>query len=432
MPSAPSTLQTSPLWHRLAWSPLPVAGMALLVVAVALMGSLIRDPSARGFIVMGHHFATKGHSSSVIRYLGVVRDRGDEIGYDGQFSYFLAVDPVHAGDYMDSPGYRYGRIGYPMLARLLALGQPGLIPYALLVLNWLALGLGTFCIATLLARARVSPWWALAYGLYPGLIFGVQRDLTEPVAYGLVALGVLLAGSPRSKTRLASGAVFGLAALTRETTLVFGLLIGLTLLYQARKSAQAGLTVPAALILLTVMPLALWRVFVAVWLGTSGVPAAARPVFWPFAGLFAHWPFGLSAYGQIVSVVAPSLLVTGAALWIGLRHRWNVYLTLIVLNVVLFVVLLNAQNYVLYEGSGRAAAGVVLATLVTLGCVEAVARGGRWWLWLTCVLWLLPGAQYILSLPLPVLALAAIATTSAALATRVSAMSPRPPEPASA
>src|SRR6266436_1733061 len=45
-------------------------------------------------------------------------------GYDGQFSYWLAVDPspAAAGTHFDVPAYRYQRILYPLLARALALG----------------------------------------------------------------------------------------------------------------------------------------------------------------------------------------------------------------------------------------------------------------------------------------------------------------------
>jgi hypothetical protein len=45
-------------------------------------------------------------------------------GYDGQFAYQIALRPLSAAPYLDVPAYRYQRILYPMLARLLALGRP--------------------------------------------------------------------------------------------------------------------------------------------------------------------------------------------------------------------------------------------------------------------------------------------------------------------
>src|SRR5580765_5904599 len=43
-------------------------------------------------------------------------------GYDGQFAYWLAIDPspAAAANHFDTPAYRYQRILYPLLARALA------------------------------------------------------------------------------------------------------------------------------------------------------------------------------------------------------------------------------------------------------------------------------------------------------------------------
>lgn len=64
-------------------------------------------------------------------------DRPGE-GYDGQFYYYLAVDPANARFYMDSPGYRYLRPVYPAAARALALGFREAIPWTLLLVNLVA------------------------------------------------------------------------------------------------------------------------------------------------------------------------------------------------------------------------------------------------------------------------------------------------------
>ena len=42
-------------------------------------------------------------------------------GYDGQFAYYIARDPIGGWRYCDVPAYRYQRILYPMLAWVLAL-----------------------------------------------------------------------------------------------------------------------------------------------------------------------------------------------------------------------------------------------------------------------------------------------------------------------
>ena len=55
------------------------------------------------------------------------RDPAGTEGYDGQFFYYIAVDPAGARPKIDVPAYRYQRILYPLLVRWLSLGQTGLI-----------------------------------------------------------------------------------------------------------------------------------------------------------------------------------------------------------------------------------------------------------------------------------------------------------------
>src|SRR5512139_1594311 len=60
-------------------------------------------------------------------------------GYDGQFAYQIARDPLNAARLLDVPAYRYQRILYPLVACAVALGQGNLIPWTLIAVNWLAL-----------------------------------------------------------------------------------------------------------------------------------------------------------------------------------------------------------------------------------------------------------------------------------------------------
>ncbi len=65
-------------------------------------------------------------------------------GYDGQFFYRLALNPVNFsrtayGITMDRP-YRYMRIGYPALTWLVSAGQHFLVPVMLVAVNIAAIG----------------------------------------------------------------------------------------------------------------------------------------------------------------------------------------------------------------------------------------------------------------------------------------------------
>ncbi len=57
-------------------------------------------------------------------------ENGGTEGYDGQFNYYIASDSNTAPQHLDVSAYRFQRILFPALGRLLAFGQPDLIPWA--------------------------------------------------------------------------------------------------------------------------------------------------------------------------------------------------------------------------------------------------------------------------------------------------------------
>jgi hypothetical protein len=141
-------------WRVLAGSEWTVAAVVLLFYGAWLAVQVPRSHDGRDFILLERTVAQRHVAGSVIRvgppYL-------NEFGYDGQFYYYIAFDPVHARFYIDDPSYRYTRILYPIMARLLAFGRPALIPYTLIAVNWLALGFGTQLLAAWLRRRACSP-----------------------------------------------------------------------------------------------------------------------------------------------------------------------------------------------------------------------------------------------------------------------------------
>src|SRR5438552_6688203 len=74
-------------------SPWIVAGIVAVVYGLMIAPGLAKDP--KQFIHIGHQFLTKSTTSTVIKpSLGYE----NKVGYDGQFYYFVALDPVHARD----------------------------------------------------------------------------------------------------------------------------------------------------------------------------------------------------------------------------------------------------------------------------------------------------------------------------------------------
>jgi hypothetical protein len=168
-------------------------------VAVAytlLMGLLLHGGSnIRDFADMGSNFATQSTASP---YLGlrdpayVAHPPQQPGGFDGQFAYYLAVDPVHAVGYMGYPFIRYRRVLYPGLVYIVALGQPGAVPAALVLVNIAAIAAGSGILAFYLAAMGAPPWLALLYGLGPGAVSVVLNDLSEGVEWGLISAGLVL------------------------------------------------------------------------------------------------------------------------------------------------------------------------------------------------------------------------------------------------
>jgi hypothetical protein len=382
---------------RSPWSP-------ALVVLVAygwwLVAAFHAGHDARDFIVIGRHFVQQSHSSAVIKLDPHYDYPGGGTGYDGQFAYFVALDPVHARDYLDTrspgsagPDYRYTRILYPMLARTLALGQVRAIPYTLLVINWLAAALGTLAVAAWLRRKRMSPWFSLLYGLYPGILVALQRDLNETLAYALVALAVYLFDRGSTPAVLGAGLAFGLASLTRETTLVFPLAytLGAWIMRarsETRAFSQSGWDwTPLGFVALSFAPFVLWKAFLWHWLGTIGRTGGVYPQPVPFGGLLSYWPWGSDSVEQAVAIVLPAMICLGLALRGLRRYRWPPELWALLLNVLLFVVFLNRKSYVEYYASGRITAGIVLAALFCLPLLATLTRRIRGWIWVCALLW---------------------------------------------
>ena len=388
-------------------SPWVVAAIVALFYSLLTVPGLASNPYQ--FINIGRQYHSKGTSSASIKH---ARTIDDKIGYDGQFYYFLAVDPKHGRDYMDNPGIIYSRIGYPMTVRALSGGNPSVIPYMMVLVNILAAVGGTLAIAFFLKRRGLPPALALLYGFFPGLVLAVLRDLTEPLAFGLAAAG-LLVFNPSSKLRLlGSASLFGLAMLTRETVALFpailalGLLVGVGTASPWRERLRWGnLARAIAFAEIAFAPLYIWRHLLTTvvlphvttqepFVGgehqvVSGTAGAAMAALVPFHAMAGQWPWTGEDVTNLLTTVVPALIWAGIAIAL-LRRKLTVEPWFVLANVAVFVVFLPTPIAVDYGSLGRASIGVLLAALVTLPQISAslgekarLVRG-------TLVLWSLP------------------------------------------
>ena len=312
----------------------------------------IDQHDVKWFIHLGYRYETAAHTSSKI---GPQLGWQSRVGYDGQYYFGVAVDPARAQDYIgDKAGYVYGRPMLPLVAGVLGGASVHAVPYTLLVVELAAVLAATLALALWLRARGSPPYWAILFGLYPGLVFTVFRDLTEPLAFAFVACAML--ALQRRRTWLSAG-LFAVALLTRETMFPFAL-AGVAFVALETRTWRR----PLAYFLAAFAPLLVWHEIVALWIGEKTQQGVTMV---PFSGLLAWRPFDKEHNLILLVVVVPALVASVGAILIA--RRAPVYAGLVLLTTLLYVVLLREQDYVDWGAAGRDAAPIVLASVYCVG-----------------------------------------------------------------
>ena len=275
-------------------------------------------------------------------------------GYDGQFYYQIARDPFHASQFLDHPAYRYQRIVYPLLVAILSVGQANLIPFMLLLVNFLAIVGGTELIARMLAQQKLSPWFSLAFGLYFGQATAFIFDTTEPFTYFLVCLGLFLM---MRKRPTGAALMMGLAVLSRETAILFPIGYLVVCVYQKRWPDALRLG------LVSIAPTIAWYAVIALLFHSTGVTTAPAFQLVPFRGLFyfSNDPFRFR--NLIILMLIPTVLSLFLLVKDALQHHWQNASWLIWLFNLALVICMSPLSYVELVSAGRLSTGLVLAML---------------------------------------------------------------------
>jgi hypothetical protein len=282
----------------------------------------------------------------------------------------------------------------------------------MVLVNILAAVGGTLAIAFFLKRRGLPPALALLYGFFPGLVLAVLRDLTEPLAFGLAAAG-LLVFNPSSKLRLlGSASLFGMAMLTRETVALFPAILALGLLVGVRTASQwrerfrwGNLARAIAFAEIAFAPLYIWRHLLTTvvvphattqepFVGgehhvVSGAAGAAITALVPFHAIAGQWPWNGEDVTNLLTTVVPALVWAAIAVAL-LRRKLTVEPWFVLANVAVFVVFLPTPIAVDYGSLGRASIGILLAALVTLPQVSASFGERARLVRSTLLLWSLP------------------------------------------
>jgi hypothetical protein len=228
-----------------------------------------------GFICMGDRFIRPETLPSRVIHIP------NCVGYDGQFFYFIAHDPLILGSLpgrLDRPAYRYQRILYPALASAASLGKAKRIPRMLVAVNAVALCLGVWMLAAYMTAHGRNAWTGAMLGLLSGCLLGLYRDMCDPLA-AVLLVAAFIAWEQR---RLLSASAFLAAALlTRETSaIVIPLLAAEALLRRDWKGLSFTL--------LSVVPFACWQIYIAwqfgepSWRGGTGNFGAPLTAVWHY------------------------------------------------------------------------------------------------------------------------------------------------------
>jgi hypothetical protein len=288
------------------------AGAVLLAAALAWGVTLAGVAGiAYGWDVRGFYVSGTEHRHPPELAGGPVRPGS---GYDGQFFGALAVDPLllrpETPDFLDLPAYRAGRIGLPLAAWSLVLGNRPAALVAYLVLSWLLGLLGIWVAARWLKDAGRSPWGSFPLALSVGLVAAMMRGVPDAAAASLV----LLALWREARHRPGAVGLLAAASLVRETSI---LAVGALVLVRWRqgrwRDALRAAIVPTAVVLS-------WRGWVAARPGFGfGVP---KDIWVPFSWL----PTKLApprSLDSIAEAFALAALAVAAVALVPLLPRWR-------------------------------------------------------------------------------------------------------------
>ena len=275
-----------------AWPPLLLTGLAYLVIAFFLLRAFDFNPS--GPIRIGGILPADRFWTPALRV-----DR-EGVGYDGQWFFYIAHDPLlrqpDPDSFLDLPAYRYARILYPTLAWAAALGQPGALPWSLLGVNLLAVVLGTAATLDILRTVGANRWLALAYAFSPPVLIGMLATLAEPTSFALVMGGIALALHRRHAL---AGLTLALSVLAREPAMLVPIGLGLYALGRLGWRRAFWYLAPLGL------PIG-WHL--SIWYRLGSLPSAQSPINFgmPLGGAFYRLGLLLGWHPPMLGEPVPS------------------------------------------------------------------------------------------------------------------------------
>ena len=352
--------------------PLPVVAAAVVFYAAFTLGALaLHGWNPLWFVWIGERYASG--------------DPHGRTGYDGQFIYYIARDGRAALPHLDNPPYRLQRILYPALVRALSGGDAALIPWAMIAINAAAILAATLLVTRWLAAHGLSRWYGLVYPLFVGTFMAYSRDLTEPLA---CALGLAGTVSWLNERRATAVVLLALAALARETMVLFAVGLALAELVERRWSHLGALA-------LVFPPMLAWQFAVRAALGA--LPAAhGATLSLPGAGMLSDLSLEPGRLSALLFVAVPTLALAPLVVrWVAGAPREPT--TWLVAVQWVFALLFGPSVHLHVLAASRNSTALLLALLLAFPrCAPRLRAAVAAWamaptaVWLGPVLWWAP------------------------------------------
>lgn len=293
-------------------------------------------------------------------------------GHDGKYYFMQAMDPffrtpeVHA-IHLDRPTYRAQRMVYPTLAGGFGLFSPTATAWNLLVVNVVALGIGTWLTSLLAKELGLSPWFGLAFLLNPGVLVSSVIDTAEVLAMLFVVAAALMLLRDRV---VASAAFLTLAALSRETMLLAA--IGaIAYVWHKRRRVPGVLIVPF-------VATGAWWVFVRARLGhLDEALQDTQALGLPFKGFFEAGEIWLSTPGSEVDLMMGVLLLASSILVAFRAVRDRTLLGLMAAGFVALAVLMVEGVWRFYFDASRALVPVITVYILTVAASRKLQKRSK-------------------------------------------------------
>lgn len=283
---------------------------------------------ATAFALIGTMFADRrGSVAEIVREIGFGPPYY-RFGYDGQFYYYIALDPFHAWQLLDNVG-RYQRILYPVFVRCLSFGILPLIPYLMVAVNLAFVAVGTESLARLLKLHQLNPWYSIGYAFHIGTLVCLRRDLAEPIMCAFVLAAIYLIET-RGVTPLAS-LLLSLGLFTKEPAILFVVPYLLWCLI----AAGQGKTKAATLAALTILPYSLFQLFLFYRFGSLPFLQVGNPqtaTYIPFYGMAKFPRPFLEQVSVTILLAIPALGALALSLNSVIKKRYHPLVLALLLN----------------------------------------------------------------------------------------------------